>query len=441
MHAQHHEIVVLGAGLAGMTAAYELRARDPLVLEARDRVGGRTLSGQHDAYWYNCGAQYVWNERTLELCGRLGLRVVGADGAHTAVFLRDRLVVASNPYLLLAKLPISSVEKANFAWTVTRLRRLAARSEGLDAGLDARPLADVFGRTSPITREVLEMVTESGTGVSAEEVSGAIGLGYAIHLFGGDVNHTLKAVEGGTQRITEVIADRLGSERVLLTAHVESVEDRGDHVAIRYRRDGALEHVEAEQCIVGLPADAVLEVVAGLSGRKRAALEQMLPYSGIVSVAWITDEDGGAPWDRLLAVPAVGLSFELFSNNAYFVRRLEQDGRRPGGAFVTLSTGPRADALWELDDEEIKHRLVRDLTRMFPDAEPVFARAHARVSRWRGLPRFRRGWLRHQGALREASGRVWFCGDYTSQPGTPGAVNSGFHTALAVRGTLRGPRE
>jgi protoporphyrinogen oxidase len=436
MGASNHEIVVLGAGLAGMTAAYGLRDRDLVVLEGRDRVGGRTLSGQHDAYWYNCGAQYVWDERTLDLCQRLGLRVVGADGARAALFMRDRLVVASNPYLLLAKLPISSAEKANFVWTVTRLRRLAARTEGLDAGLDARPLADVFGRVSPMTREVLEMVTESGTGVSAEEVSGAIGLGYAIHLFGGDVNHTLKAVEGGTQRITEAISDRLGRDRVVLNARVHSVEERDDHVEIRYSRSGSVERIEAGICIVALTADGVLEVVSGLPDGKRAALERMLPYSGIVSVAWLTDEAGPTPWDRLLAVPAVGLSFELFSHNAFFVRRLEQNGRRPGGAFVTLSTGPRADALWQLDDEEVRARLAGDLARMFPDAGEVFSRARARVSRWRGLPRFRRGWLPHQRALRQASGRLHFCGDYTSQPGTPGAVNSGFHAALAVRGRL-----
>jgi protoporphyrinogen oxidase len=315
---------------------------------------------------------------------------------------------------------------------VTRLRRLAARTEGLDAGLDARPLADVFGRLTPTTREILRMVTESGTGISPEEVSGAIGLGYAIHLFGGDVNHTLKAVEGGTQRITEAIAERLGRDRVVLDADVQSVEDKGDRVEIRYRRNGSVERVDADVCIVALTADAVLDVVSGLSDGKRTALERMLPYARIVSVAWLTDEVVSAPWDRLLAVPAVGLSFELFSHNGFFVRRSEQNGRRPGGAFATLSTGPRADALWELDDEEIKARVAGDLARMFPDGRNVFARARARVSRWRALPRFRRGWLTHQHALREASGRLYFCGDYTAQPGTPGAVNSGFHTALAV---------
>ena len=55
------DVVILGAGLAGLTAAYHLRDRDIVVLESRDRVGGRTLSGRHGAYWYNLGAQFVWD--------------------------------------------------------------------------------------------------------------------------------------------------------------------------------------------------------------------------------------------------------------------------------------------------------------------------------------------------------------------------------------------
>ncbi|CAN5132701.1 hypothetical protein BH09ACT13_BH09ACT13_12300 [soil metagenome] len=38
------DVVVVGAGIAGLAAAWSLRDRDVLVLEAEDRVGGRMKS-------------------------------------------------------------------------------------------------------------------------------------------------------------------------------------------------------------------------------------------------------------------------------------------------------------------------------------------------------------------------------------------------------------
>src|SRR5256885_12030287 len=92
--ASHPEVVILGAGLAGMTAAYHLRDRDVVVIEARDRVGGRTLSGEHAGYWFNSGAQFVWDARTLALCSELGLEVLSGEGALSAVFVNGKLAIA-----------------------------------------------------------------------------------------------------------------------------------------------------------------------------------------------------------------------------------------------------------------------------------------------------------------------------------------------------------
>ena len=142
------------------------------------------------------------------------------------------------------------------------------------------------------------------------------------------------------------------------------------------------------------------------------------------------------PWDRLLAVPVLGASFELFSNNAYFARRRDGE-RRPGGTFVTLSiSGEKARGFSALSDEEIRRAQVADLKRMFPSAGEVLDRARVRVERWRALPRFRKGWLADQQVIRAPFGHLHFCGDYTAQPGTPGAVGSGYHAAQAVRAAL-----
>src|SRR5690348_5182088 len=72
------DVIVIGAGLAGLTAARELTAAgyDVTVLEARDRVGGRvlnhTLAGGHVA---DAGGQFVGpaQRHVLGLAGELGV--------------------------------------------------------------------------------------------------------------------------------------------------------------------------------------------------------------------------------------------------------------------------------------------------------------------------------------------------------------------------------
>ena len=73
------KVVVVGAGLAGLTAAEDLVAHgaDVTVLEARDRVGGRTHGIEvAPGRWVDAGAAYLGDRHTAlhELIARLGLK-------------------------------------------------------------------------------------------------------------------------------------------------------------------------------------------------------------------------------------------------------------------------------------------------------------------------------------------------------------------------------
>ncbi|EQB50604.1 flavin containing amine oxidoreductase [Colletotrichum gloeosporioides Cg-14] len=68
---QFHDIIVIGAGFAGLTAARDLSLQglSVLLLEARDRIGGRTWTakGQNDDYemgggWVHHLQPHVWSE-------------------------------------------------------------------------------------------------------------------------------------------------------------------------------------------------------------------------------------------------------------------------------------------------------------------------------------------------------------------------------------------
>lgn len=78
-HPESHDVIVIGAGASGLAAATALHAagRDVIVLEARDRVGGRLLSvpTAHPERALDLGATWFWDgeERVRTLAAGSGI--------------------------------------------------------------------------------------------------------------------------------------------------------------------------------------------------------------------------------------------------------------------------------------------------------------------------------------------------------------------------------
>ncbi|WP_220087736.1 flavin monoamine oxidase family protein, partial [Burkholderia multivorans] len=85
------DVVIVGAGPTGLTAARTLTAagRSVVVLEARDRVGGRTWTDRIDGQMFEIGGQWISPDQTaiLDLVDELGLSTFPRHRDGDRVFL------------------------------------------------------------------------------------------------------------------------------------------------------------------------------------------------------------------------------------------------------------------------------------------------------------------------------------------------------------------
>ena len=91
---RRERVLVVGAGIAGLVAASELRAKglEVIVVDARDRVGGRVWTVEAGDVPADLGAMWLEDSpgnRALEFCRLRGLKTVGANEDSLRVFDAD----------------------------------------------------------------------------------------------------------------------------------------------------------------------------------------------------------------------------------------------------------------------------------------------------------------------------------------------------------------
>ncbi|MDE0614772.1 MAG: NAD(P)/FAD-dependent oxidoreductase [bacterium] len=438
-------VVIVGGGFAGLSAAYELRKRGitPLLLEAKERAGGRGIGERVDGFSVDNGA-FVFTttyDTAFRICEELGLPLVES----TMIFghYRGGRWVKTTPEQsvgnLLRQLPAAKamgfLSPSGLRAGSKVMRHMYRQEELLSFASDSR-LAEIDDDESYgdylDRHKVPEKLRVSLSGPLKMVLGDAGPAGQALMrayigetmLSGGKVYMPERGIGSLSEALAAACADVI---RVSTPARRVVVEDGA---ATGVVVDG--ETIEADAVISAVPGTHVSGLIPDLPAETHAALSTVSYSTGCRVVIGLDHRPLPPGWHGALYPEHDDTP--LLMDRTTFLPACAP----PGKSILDLLIGlDRAKELIPKDDEEVKCQMLDAARRNAPpgstlpgDDEGLFYR----VYRWEealcmGKPGMLAKMAEIPGQLAGRIDNLFLAGDYMGIPSVNGALSSGHRAA------------
>lgn len=347
-----YDVVVVGAGPAGLAFAYELRDLDLdiLLLEAGDDIGGRTRSVQLAGAAVNTGAMFIYRGTRAEMLAKeLDQETTPFHPDTYGVHIDGVTSVARSTAEVVENLPLDPESKAALADFMEGLAReyrdnvsdgtITTKAAGLANETVAARLEGLPGPA----RSIIESAVRGGAVGDAAQLSAKYALRYLASYITHERDNRLYPVNG-MQALPRALAANVGARTAIRTGiEVQRVRGLDSLLEVTACSGGGHGVFLARHVVMAVPAPRVADLCQDLPEWKHEALRAAAtPGSTTLTIAanveglpefigWSFVSTVGKKFDAIInpqpgVVPPDGIvRFTCYGNSAGFIPGIEND--------------------------------------------------------------------------------------------------------------------
>ena len=277
---KHYDVVIVGGGVSGLSAAYFLRQHDFLLLEKEPHWGGNATLGDYQGQAFCSGSAFDYAGTASDRLSReLGLAPLPINCPDPTIV--NGKWVADTWGTGLDQLPYSASVRESFK--KFRKDMLALASEKNQEQFDNVPLSKYLKTYAPEVKQWWDCYGPSNYGAASDDTSTMVALGELKDMTGAAEHDTRVTLPGGNATLALKLFETLqakAAERMIGGATIVSVDQQKTDVHVTYVQGKALHTVAAKFVVMATPKFITVRIVSGLSDAQTDAMRsfRFCPY-------------------------------------------------------------------------------------------------------------------------------------------------------------------